>query len=119
MKLKELLQILHGRGLQNDALICSSVADLEARLCREALGAAAPLDGQNYTLPAAAERELLLGAEDLELYAEYALAKEHLSRGEGPAYNTALQAAQQRLGQVAARCRKQKRPPKISLNYWS
>ena len=119
MKLKELLQILQGRGLQNDTLICSSVADLEARLCREVFGTAAPLAEQDYTLPAAAERKLLLGADELELYAEYALAQEHLSRGEGPAYNTALQAAQQRLGQVAARCRKQKRPPKISLNYWS
>ena len=95
------------------------MADLEARLCREVFGTAAPLAEQDYTLPAAAERKLLLGADDLELYAEYALAQEHLSRGEGPAYNTALQAAQQRLGQVAARCRKQKRPPKISLNYWS
>lgn len=119
MKLKELLQLLHERGLQNDALICSSVADLEARLCREALHLALPVKEQNYTLPAAAERQLLLGKEDLELYAEYALAREHLNRGEDAAYCSAQQAAQARLEAIAARFRRKNRPARTNLNYWS
>lgn len=120
MKLKELLQIMQGSGLSNTTQLCQNIAQLEAQIAAEILQCKDfILNFDDYTLPAHAEKELLLGFEAFALYAAYLHAQECLSRNELTGYNSYQALFEQLFERTASAHRKQNRPDAKILKYWS
>lgn len=120
MKLKELLQLMHERGLNNTTQLCNNIAQLETLLAKEILkrNDFAP-SFDDYSLPAHAEKVLLFGFEAFDLYAAYLQAQECLSRNETSGYTLYSTLYNQHFQRVAATHRKQNIPGVKTLKYWS